>query len=322
MALARVMIQLRRRLGLEIEVFTVHHGQQGYSGGSPQLSERLREQMLEQLKYRDDAVQLVKREIANLDPSIPVYSVKVSDVEDRRTKPSEAQMRRHRWDLLKEHIRMHGSYDWVLLAHHADDLLETRLIRLLRGTGPQGLLAMKTLSVREGVPVWRPFLPISGSLVKRYLVEQGCREGENWLDDPSNCDPSILRNRVRHELLPLVENLRSGGVGSLMRSLELLAASEAIEQAPDADGSRSKNHGLERATLMNLSPLARRQVMSRWLKEQNVSDYSAAHIEEVLKRLDTRQKRLKFELCGRVWLVDTHIQLVAPSQLFSNSTSS
>jgi hypothetical protein len=101
--------------------------------------------------------------------------------------------------------------------------------------------------------------------------------------------------------------------------LENLTA-ELIEESltPVEDPKRS----LLREELMNLSLAGRRQMLGRWLKEQFVQDYSKAHIDEALKRLDTRQKRLKFELCGRVWIVDTRIQLVTPSQSFSESSSS
>jgi tRNA(Ile)-lysidine synthase len=303
MALARILIRLKSRLNLKIEVATIHHGAQW---GLDSLGEA-------QIRFRDEAQALVVREIAKLDSSLRVHCLRVAD---RDSVQSEAAMREARWDLLDQ---IASDFDWVAFGHHEDDLLETRLIRMLRGTALQGLRAMSPISIVHGLPIWRPLLTIAAQDLRSYIAQAGWKQGKEWLEDPSNREKSILRNRIRHELIPMIEDIRVGGVKSLKRSLENLTA-ELIEESltPVEDPKRS----LLREELMNLSLAGRRQMLGRWLKEQFVQDYSKAHIDEALKRLDTRQKRLKFELCGRVWIVDTRIQLVTPSQSFSESSSS
>jgi tRNA(Ile)-lysidine synthase len=318
MALARILIRIKSRLNLKIEVATIHHGTLPDAASSGKA----------QAQFRDQAQALVVREIAKLDPNLPVHCLRVAD--GAISSQSEAAMRRARWDLL---TKMADNFDWVAFGHHEDDLLETRLIRMLRGTGLQGLRAMSPVSIVHGLPIWRPLLTIPAQALRRYLADAGWEQGKEWLEDPSNQEKLILRNRVRHELVPMIEHIRAGGVKSLKRSLENLA-SELPEEIPDEIPAESSDAigrdrfdqdshlSLGREELMNLSLSGRRRVLSRWLKDQFVPDYSKAQIDEVLKRLDTRQKRLKFELCGRVWIVDTRIQLATPSQSFSQSSSS
>ena len=89
-----------------------------------------------------------------------------------------------------------GAGDLVATAHTRDDQAETVLLRLIRGAGPAGLAGIRP---RIG-PVVRPLLDIRRAELREYLRERGlsCRE------DPSNRDERILRNRVRHRLIPFL----------------------------------------------------------------------------------------------------------------------
>jgi tRNA(Ile)-lysidine synthase len=100
--------------------------------------------------------------------------------------------------------------------HTMDDQAETVLIRLLRGTGPDGLAAM-----REGRE--HPLL----SLRRAETVEVATGAGLCPFEDPSNRDPSILRNRVRHELLPICSELAGRDVVPLLARLATLAGRDA-----------------------------------------------------------------------------------------------
>ncbi len=109
--------------------------------------------------------------------------------------------------------------DVVATGHHARDHAETLLIRLLRGTGPRGLGGLRPK--REHLV--RPLLDVPYDDVVDYshAVKLAFRE------DPSNVSPAFLRNRVRHELLPLLESIRPGSVASVARTARL--ASEESE---------------------------------------------------------------------------------------------
>ena len=93
----------------------------------------------------------------------------------------------------------------VLTAHHADDQLETLLMRLARGTGLDGLAGIaEDRPWPAGGPhcrLWRPFLGLD-----RSTLEQAARaRGLVWIEDPSNADTTITRNAVRRDLLPALD---------------------------------------------------------------------------------------------------------------------
>jgi len=85
---------------------------------------------------------------------------------------------------------------FILLAHTKDDLLETALMRVLRGAGPAGLAAMPQRRGR----IIRPLLAVSRADVINYLKEKNIM----WREDSTNSDTQFLRNRVRHQLVPLL----------------------------------------------------------------------------------------------------------------------
>ncbi|WDT81687.1 MAG: tRNA lysidine(34) synthetase TilS [Candidatus Manganitrophus sp.] len=102
-----------------------------------------------------------------------------------------------RYAFLKEVAGATGAR-WIALGHTADDQAETFLMRLLRGSGSQGLGAIPRM--RDGMII-RPLLSIS----RKQIVDELSREEIPFIEDPSNRQEIYLRNRVRHRLLPLLE---------------------------------------------------------------------------------------------------------------------
>jgi tRNA(Ile)-lysidine synthase len=102
----------------------------------------------------------------------------------------------------------------IALAHQADDQVETILLHWLRGSGLAGLTGMAP----RQQDLIRPLLEVSRAEILAYCREHGLRP----LEDESNNDPRFLRNRIRHELLPLLEELNPGIRETLRRSAEVL----------------------------------------------------------------------------------------------------
>lgn len=101
----------------------------------------------------------------------------------------------------------------IAVAHHADDQVETLLLHMLRGGGPGGMVGM----LPRQQNIIRPLLPLSRAEIIAYCEEYGLAP----VEDASNRDPRFLRNRVRHELLPLLESLNPGIRATLLRSAEV-----------------------------------------------------------------------------------------------------
>jgi tRNA(Ile)-lysidine synthase len=117
--------------------------------------------------------------------------------------------------------------NYIALAHHADDQAETVLMRLLRGAGVAGLAAM---AERGPGRIIRPMLAVPRGEILNYVGERRLE----FVEDSSNASLSILRNRIRHELLPMLERDYVPGIsrrltelGGEMRALDDLAATLA-----------------------------------------------------------------------------------------------
>jgi len=108
------------------------------------------------------------------------------------------------------------------VAHHADDQAEEMLLRLIRGTGRAGLAGMAAINDRR---VIRPFLSFPKARLGEYLRERRMV----WREDSSNADPRFLRNRVRLELLPLLESRFNPAIrAGLLRTGRILAAEDEL----------------------------------------------------------------------------------------------
>ena len=122
------------------------------------------------------------------------------------------------------------SAEAIATAHTADDQAETLLLRILRGSGTRGLGAIRPRIGR----VIRPLLDVRRDELRRYLADRH----EGFREDASNADVTILRNRIRHELLPLIESRFSSGITDVLGREAVLAQQdedflrrEAIEKA-------------------------------------------------------------------------------------------
>jgi len=125
----------------------------------------------------------------------------------------EAAARRRRYACLAG-LMQTGEY--LLTAHHADDQAETVLLRLLRGTGPEGLAAMRAL--RSFAPGWlgRPLLEWTREEIDAVVARLGIRP----LTDPSNFDTSRDRNYLRRVILPRIGERWPGCRNALNRAAD------------------------------------------------------------------------------------------------------
>jgi tRNA(Ile)-lysidine synthase len=135
---------------------------------------------------------------------------------------SETRARVARYAALEE-MRAEADARWILTAHHADDQVETVLMRLLAGSGPAGLAG---IAPRQGHLV-RPLLPFRRSQLAQHVQQRNLR---SWLD-PANEDPRHLRSWLRTEILPALERRVPDVAPRLIRSA---GAARADRDAWDA----------------------------------------------------------------------------------------
>lgn len=128
--------------------------------------------------------------------------------------------RQARYAFFREVARRHGATS-IALAHHMDDQAETVLIRLLRGSGGAGLSAMSAVGDNM---LKRPLLKVTRAELERYLRERVL----SWRTDSTNADTAILRNSIRHELIPLLKKYNPKVTERLAATAEILASDEEL----------------------------------------------------------------------------------------------
>lgn len=133
----------------------------------------------------------------------------------------EMAARELRYDWFDRMCKEHGAQA-IATGHHLDDNIETLLLNLTRGTGLKGLTGMP---VRNGKVV-RPLLSSSRSEIKQYLAENQLE----FVEDSSNASIDILRNKFRHIIIPLLEEINPGFRNSCRETIENLQGAYQIYQ--------------------------------------------------------------------------------------------
>lgn len=116
--------------------------------------------------------------------------------EQRLSVQMAARELRYKWF---EELLQAIEYDYVLTAHHADDSLETFLINLSRGTGIEGLSGIPEVNGN----IVRPLLPFSRNEIMKYAKSESIQ----WREDSSNASTKYLRNKIRHNVVPILKGL-------------------------------------------------------------------------------------------------------------------
>lgn len=163
----------------------------------------------------------------------------------------------------------------LLTAHHCGDQLETLLLHLRRGSGPDGLAGIPARGELEGRPLLRPLLSAEPAALADYARQAGLR----WIEDPSNADPAIDRSFLRHEVLPRLlarwPDFARGAARSaalMSEAAGLLAAQAATDQAACVTKPRqgSAAGSLDLAACLALPEARLRLLLRQLCRERNL----------------------------------------------------
>jgi tRNA(Ile)-lysidine synthase len=181
--------------------------------------------------------------------------------------------------------------DAVLLGHTLDDQAETVLLGLGRGSGPRSLAGMPAV---DGI-VRRPFLGL-----RRADTERICTSSDlPWWTDPHNADRGFRRNRLRHEVMPLLEDVLDGGVAeALARTADQLRADTSLLDELAAEVTDPCDVPL----LAGLPAALRSRVLRRAALEAGAdgSQLAAVHIGELDRLITDWHGQDRVELPGRI----------------------
>jgi tRNA(Ile)-lysidine synthetase-like protein len=171
----------------------------------------------------------------------------------------------------------------LILAHHADDQVETFLLQLLRGSGAAGR-GMDPITHRDGLLLHRPWL----GLWKKEIIAYARSCKLTWREDSTNADTQRRRNRIRRQLLPYLRKLFGPQVEpNLWRAAEIARAESEWLDTLCADAAKGTE--LPVKTLRACPVAQQRRTILRWLQSRGVKDISFADVESVRALLTQRE---------------------------------
>jgi len=168
----------------------------------------------------------------------------------------------------------------VALGHHRDDQAETVVMRLFRGTGPDGLRGIRPVDP----PFVRPMLGIDRAEIVAFLEETG----QPWRTDVTNLEGENLRARIRRELWPVVRGIFGPGcekaparLADLMEG-DLALLDRLAEEAAARVAGTVDDGGLSVAGLLDLDPALAARVLRRWLEPSGPAGLERVHVDAIL----------------------------------------
>jgi tRNA(Ile)-lysidine synthetase-like protein len=213
---------------------------------------------------------------------------------------NEASLRKRRYQKLSELLHQHAPEAPLFTAHHLDDQLETYLLKLMRGTHPASFKAMSPRTKIFELEIFRPLLTIPKKNLKQYALHKNLL----WNEDSTNSSSQYLRNRIRLELIPLLESLRPKSSQHLLNFFNSIAvlpdaapASKSIqssalllESLQSSLGLNTLSHCFEelKSAILYYYSSHRFQTSAAYYEKAN--SITRGHWESVKKILATRQK--------------------------------
>lgn len=171
----------------------------------------------------------------------------------------------------------------LALAHHRDDQAETFLLRALRGSGPDGLGAMRAWRPYARRHLWRPLLAQPQDALRDYAMSHGLR----WIEDPSNADERFDRNFLRNRIMPLLRERWPHADAAFARSASLSADSaNALVQIDDAVlDALIDDDSLPSSALRGLPAEARARLLRRWIAHLGLPPLPADGVRRIESEL-------------------------------------
>jgi tRNA(Ile)-lysidine synthase len=251
---------------------------------------------------------------ATLDAPIEIIRV---EVENDRNEGLEAAARRARHAAFAAAIQ---PGEWLALAHHRDDQLETVLLKLLRGAGPQGLAGMRELRVFGAGMLWRPLLELPRAALAGYAAEHGL----SFVIDPSNADTRLSRNYLRAEIAPQLLVHWPHAAEAIAHSASLCRAAAEfldIEAGTALARLRGADGALDARGWSALPDALRMPVLERWLHEQALAAPPPVRCEELRRQIeqarDDREPRIAWR-GGELRLWRGALHAMPPSSIIAD----
>jgi len=277
---------IAQRDGFALHLLHIHHGLQAIADSWQQQAHQLADRL-----------------------GITCHSLKV-EVNGVGTEGIEAAARAARYRGLAQLARQ-ANIRHIMLGHHRDDQAETVLLRLLRGSGPQGLAAMSASMQRDDLIYLRPLLQVDRSTIDAVAECFERQTGWSCADDPTNAEDRYTRSALRKRLVPELDNRWPSWRSVLARHAKLAAQTNTVlEEVAAEDFSRlDVSEDGRTFSLMcwrKLSEARQAHVLRYWLSLHGLQMPTERRLQELMRQMRNlhamghdRNMRMKH---GSVWI--------------------
>jgi len=172
------------------------------------------------------------------------------------------------------------NFNYILTAHHADDNLETFLINFTRGTGLKGLTGIPEINGK----FVRPLLPFSSLNIEHFAKENNIK----WRNDSSNKSAKYLRNKIRHEVIPVLKEINPSLLQSFQNTIQNLNdTADIVEESTNAVLKRAVESIDERKIVFKVSEFKKVNNPKAYLFEV-FNDYGFTEWQDLVDLLDAQ----------------------------------
>ncbi|PWH82033.1 tRNA lysidine(34) synthetase TilS [Algibacter marinivivus] len=217
---------------------------------------------------------------------------------NKRSIQMAARELRYAWfDELSEQL----DFDYILTAHHADDNLETFLINFTRGTGLEGLTGIPEINEKY----IRPLLPFSSEDIEAYAKANTIK----WRDDSSNKSVKYLRNKLRHEVIPILKEINPSLLQSFQTTIENLNdTADIVDESVNAVLKRAIETMDENHVAFKVSEFKKVNNPKAYLFE-SLKEFGFTEWNDVVDLLDTETGKQVFSNTHRLIKNREHLLL-------------
>ena len=207
-------------------------------------------------------------------------------------------------------LLINNDYDYILTAHHLDDSLETFLINFTRGSGLDGLTGIP----QQNGSIVRPLLPFSRTEIEIFAKENNVE----WREDSSNTSDNYLRNKLRHDVIPMLKKINPSLLHSFENTISNLKQAQSLVDDASRIIYRKVVADINFQKRINLTELIQlpnyHAYLYQWLEPLGFSDWDS------INDLATAQSGKQIHSQNHTLLKDRNELIVFPKQEFEKTT--
>lgn len=205
---------------------------------------------------------------------------------------SEDLARTKRYQFLEMLAAKHQA-DAVITAHHQDDLLETAILNIVRGTGRKGLTSLINNDRRL-----RPLINYS----KAEIIDYAKSNSVMWREDSTNTDPRYLRNYIRLNIMPRLNTSARSKLINILNDMSGINI-ELDKELSDLISRQSKPNELDRIWFSLLPHALAREVLATWLRQNQLAGFNKLTLERLVVSAKVARVKQSFPIYSDKYLI-------------------